>query len=388
MRALARLLRMLGRLLLVLLVVLALLALALKWRYGGGAPFPDRGTAPLLQSSQLEIVAALPEPPGNLAVDTPERIFFSFHPEARPAVNLALWEKGDWRAWPGAEWQPGGTAEHALHEVLSLRLDRERRRLWVLDTGFHGLRRPRLLAFDADSGALQQQFAFPREIAGLGSHYNDFQISPDGQWLYIADASFFALDPALVVYDVAQRRAWRAIAAHESVAADRYLPEVGGRRMEAFGLVAIRPGVDSIALSPDGQWLYYAPVSDNYLWRVRSRWLRDTGLTPAARAARAERFALKTMSDGILADGAGGIWLTDPEHFAIQHLDAQGRLRTLLRDERLRWPDGLSQGPRGDLYITASGLHQIIGRPPSAVAAGAPWHILRLRDPQPAALSQ
>ena len=45
-------------------------------------------------------------------------------------------------------------------------------------------------------------FAFPREIAPRGSHLNDFQVSPDGSKIYIADASIFALRPAIVVYDV------------------------------------------------------------------------------------------------------------------------------------------------------------------------------------------
>lgn len=373
--------RGLGRLLLGLALVLALAAAALKWRYGGGAPFPDRSTQPLLPATAVEVVAELPWPPGNLAVDTPERIFFSFHPEGRPPVSLAVWENDSWHAWPGSEWQPGGGHASALREVLSVRLNRERRLLWALDTGFHGLHPGRLLAFDADTGELHTEHVFERHIAGLGSHLNDFQISPDGNTIYIAEASFFAQTPALVVYDRPSNSARRVLDGHPSVMPERYLPEVGGRRMEALGLVAIRPGVDSIALSADGEWLYFAPVTDNYLWKLRTRDLRDSTLSPEALAKKVERHALKSMSDGILALDDGRILLTDPEHFAIHQLQGES-LRTLVQHPNLlRWPDGLSSDTEGRVYITASGLHQIIGRPPSAVRKGAPWHLLRFAPP-------
>ncbi len=367
------------RILLVLLGGVAVLAGVLKLRYGGGADFPDRTATPLLTPDAVEVIAELPYPPGNLSVDTPSRIFFSFHPEARPPVNLALWEAGSWRPFPDASWQPGGDHPQALNEVLSVRLDRERRRVWALDNGFHGLHTPRLLAFDADSGALVHSYTFPRDIAGPGSHYNDFQISSDGNTLYIADASFFAKTPALVIYDAGQDTARRVLDGHPGVVAERYVPRVGGRRMEALGLVAIRPGVDSIALSADDQWLYFAPVTNNHLWRIATRHLHNPELSAAGLARKPQRFALKTMSDGIIASADGDIYLTDPEHFAIHRLDREGSLQTVVRhDALLRWPDGLSIGPDGALYATASGLHEIIARPPGAIAKGAPWHLLRI----------
>lgn len=368
-------------------LLLAALLLSLKLRYGGGVSFPDRSTAPQLSNSAVSIVAELPWPPGNLSVDSSERIFFSFHPEAHPPVNLALWEHDGWKAFPSAEWQPGGSHPQALHEVLGVRLDRENRRLWALDNGKHGLHPPRILAFDADTGQLQHIHTFPREIAKLGSHYNDFQISPDGQTLYIADASFFGQSPALLVYEHAENRSRRVLFQHPSVDAERYLPQVAGRKMEILGLVSLRPGVDSIALSRDGNWLYFAPVTNNYLWRVRTALLRDNSQKPHSLRRQTQRFALKSMSDGIIAGPSGPIYLTDPEHFAIHQIDTQGTLETLVRNkELLRWPDGLSIGPANQnaddrqqaLYITASGLHEHLGRAPSSVTRGAPWHILKV----------
>src|SRR5690349_16654890 len=65
-----------------LIVLAGLLLLAVRLLYGGrGKDFPDRSTAPALPASALERVAALDEPPGNIAVSPQGRIFFTYHPE-------------------------------------------------------------------------------------------------------------------------------------------------------------------------------------------------------------------------------------------------------------------------------------------------------------------
>ncbi|MDV7397234.1 hypothetical protein RZS08_37885, partial [Arthrospira platensis SPKY1] len=67
-----------------LFISLLLAALGvLRWRWGGGAPYPDLSTAPLLDTTDLEVVLSYPEPPGNIAVSASGRIFITIHPESR-----------------------------------------------------------------------------------------------------------------------------------------------------------------------------------------------------------------------------------------------------------------------------------------------------------------
>jgi len=374
--------RTIYRALLVLATVCGLLLLGTRARYGGGDAFPDRTTTPTFDASALQVVADLDLPPGNIAVTAEGRVFFSFHPEASPDISVAEWVDGKAVPFPSPDFQPGGSDPRRFQTVLSLRVDRQGR-LWTLDNAQHGLGQPRLLAFDLDTHEVVHQHDFDSEVAGLGSHLNDFQIDPTGKKVYIADASIFAMTPAIVVYDIEREQARRLLEGHVSVAAEAFAPVVQGREMILYGVFTIRPGVDSIALDREGKWLYFGAVTARQLYRARTRDLDDTSLSPEELASRIDAFAPKTMSDGITTDVAGGVYLTDPEHSAVVRVAPDGSLETLVADPILRWPDGFSFGPDGWLYVTCSALHEVLGRSGAHVRSQAPYQIFRFRPETP-----
>jgi sugar lactone lactonase YvrE len=364
-----------------LLIVLVLAIVLIRQTYVEFDAFPDRSGMPILASIDMELVASLPSPPGNVAVADNGDVFFTFHPEASPAINVAKLIDGQAKAFPSMEWQPGGSEPHAFNEVLSVRVDKQQQ-LWVLDNGKHGLEKVRLFAFNLTTGEMTQRYTFSRAEFALGSHANDFQISQDGNFIIISDASILAKTPALVIYDVKNNKARRVLELDESVIAGKFEPVVQGRNMTIFGLFTINPGVDGLVLDENNDYLYYASISADKLYRIPYADLIDRSITQGQLSSAVEAVGEKTMTDGMAMDSQGNIYLSDLEHSAIVRMLPDGELQTLLKSASIRWPDGFSFGPKGYLYFTCSSLHQVIGHSQDEVNKNAPYQIYRFLPPK------
>ena len=145
------------------------------------------------------------------------------------------------------------------------------------------------------------------------------------------------------------------------------------------GLAALKPGIDGLAVSPDGEWLYYGAMTHDGLYRVRTRDLLDSTLDDAALGGRAERFSDKPLNDGLSADLEGRIYITDVEHGAVMRVGTDRRLETLIKTPRIRWADALSFGPEGWLYVADSAIPDQVMRSKRHIRRSGPYFIYRFR---------
>ena len=359
---------------LLFLVIVFVSATVVAWlRYGGGEPYRDLTTTPVLAESSLEEVLSYRLPIGNVAVSGSGRVFFTVHPEARPRGNKLL-EFVDGASVP---FPDGATQTQLFDTILGVVIDRFDR-LWTIDHGNHGLRTARLLAFDINTGELLLNQTFDTDIAPRGSFLQDLQVSADGRTVVIADASFWRKRPALIVYDVATASAKRILDSHPSVSAENFLIRNRNRAMTFMGGVfSLRGGVDGIALGED--WLYFGALSGSSLYRIRLADIRDPAIPNSQIAARVERVADKPLSDGFSIDKDGRVYLTDVEHNAIFRLEQGSELRTLVRSTRVRWPDALSFGPDGWLYVADSALSDVVLQSKEHIKSKGPFKIFRVR---------
>lgn len=362
--------------LLFLLAIAFIAAIVLRVRYGGGTPYPDVSSAPLIDDTQLEEVLNYPEPIGNVAVSRENRIFFTVHPESRPQGNKLLeWVDGAAVPYPSGTVQP-----HLFDTVLGLVID-ERNWLWTIDHGNHGFGTARLLAFELDSGNIVHDYEFRPETAPAGSLLQDLSVTADGKTIFIADASMWRKDPAIIVYDVVTRNARRVLESHRSVTAQNYLVRTPIRNMSFLaGLITFKAGVDGIALDADDEWLYFAAINQSGLFRARVRDLKDETLPKRQLENRVERFSDKPLSDGLVAAASGEVYVTDIEHGAVIAIDRKQSLSTVIRSPRIRWADGLSIGPNGWLYIADSALPELVLKTRDYITAQGPYFIFRF-DP-------
>ena len=356
-----------------LLFLLIILAVVVRVRYGGGDPYPNLSSTPVIAESQLEEVLAYREPIGNIAVSASGQIFFTVHPESRPQGNkLMQYVDGASVPFPNVQSQT-----ELFDTVLGVVIDRQNR-LWTIDHGNHGMQAARLLAFDLESGDVIHDHRFDGKLAPAGSFLQDLQVSPDGHTIVIADASIWGKSPALIVYDIATSTARRVLEEHESVSAEDYVIHNHGNAMEYVGGIAdLRGGVDGIAINE--QWLYFGALNGSGLYRIPLDLLVDPNSNDAELAAAVERHSDKPLSDGFSIDTAGNVYVTDIEHGAVFRIADNRESDTLLRTQKIRWPDALSFGPDGWLYVADSALRDVIWKSPDHIKSQGPYKIFRLQ---------
>lgn len=361
----------------VLLVVLAgALALGgLRLWFGGATPYVDLTGAPQVGEPGIETVLAHTDPIGNVAVSNGGRVFFTVHPEGRPkGPRLFEWRNGAAVPFPAAEIQ-----EVVFETPLGLVIDRQAR-LWVIDPAHHGFGRPRIVAIDLDSGFVVHEHVFPRPTAPRGSFLQDLQVDPAGRMIYIADASAWRREPAIIVYDTATRQSRRVLEKHPTTRAQDLLVRTPIREMRFFGgVVPMKVGVDGIALDPTGQWLHYGAMNHETLYRVPTAALRDPQLSAQELGERVEAVGRKPLSHGMSADLQGNIYITDVERGAVLRMTPGGQLTTLARTPRLRWASSLSFGPGGWLYVSDSALPEVLMKSRSHIEDRGPYHVFRFR---------
>lgn len=360
--------------LLLFILLLTLGAMTLLWvRYGGGGPYPDLTTNPAMAASSLEEVLSFPEPIGNVAVSSDGRIFFTVHPESRPDGNKLL----EYVAGAAVPYPTTAAQLKLFDSVLGIAIDRLNR-LWTIDHGNHGLRTVRIIGIDLETGEILRDQAFDDSLAPAGSFLQDLQVSADGNTIVIADTSVWRKTPALIVYDVETGQARRVLESHKSVSSEPYVIRTAEREMKFLGgAIAMRGGVDGIALGPD--WLYFGALTGSGLYRIKLDDLRNFGLPQKQVANRVERFSDKPLSDGLSTDTAGNVYITDIEHNAIFMVGAELALTTLIQSGSIRWPDALSFGPDGYLYIADSALQHVILQSPEHIDASGPYRIFRFK---------
>jgi sugar lactone lactonase YvrE len=378
----SRLFRIIRMASLALAALLGLLLLTVKLRYGGGAQYPDVSTTPLVPAAALQTLVELPYPPGNVTSSGEGRIFFNTHPftQSHRFTDAFLFElvAGVPRPYPDAAAQP------ELRFVFGMTVDAQSR-LWLVSPATLERQRTRIIAYDLR----QNTKVVDKELApGVGRFAQDLRVSRDGRTLFLADTGAFRFThAALLVVDIASWGVREVLAAHPSTQPqDLVMRTRSGPYRIGYGLLTFQVGVDGIALSADGEWLYYATMSHGELFRVRTGYLQDPALSPQELAQHLERVGKKPLSDGIELTADGSVLITDVENGGIARLDRAGQLVTLVRSPAIVWADGVTVTPGGDVLFTDSSIPGYIDpllRPPARqrLEDGRPYRIYKFHLP-------
>ncbi|GAB7346602.1 hypothetical protein MBLNU459_g1745t2 [Dothideomycetes sp. NU459] len=364
------------------MVVLAFLFLSLLPRLGIGQLITDPGTyGPALDLVHLYY----DEWPTGIAVSSSGRMF-SNYPGGLDKNDTVTATNGKYTVaeltgnstetpYPSVEWNtpPGGAINYTTYPptganyqnhligVQSVVVD-PADRLWILDTGrvmtgngtvveasYGG---PKLVGVDLSNNTVFQVIVFSTEVAPSDSYLNDVRfdlranLTASGKGVaYITDSSIEGRT-GLITVDLGTGKAWRHLDSSMYVAQEtQFLVKVWG--VPLYSYMAGQPaaflgfGADGIALSADGEDLFFGGVGKRIMYSIPTARLRDDGpfsevLAQASVVSRGQ----KGVSDGYETDTNNYIYHGDVEGNGISfYSPANGTDTPFVRDPRINWVD-------------------------------------------------
>jgi sugar lactone lactonase YvrE len=288
-----------------------------------------------------------------------------------PAASVTeIQSGGSKRPYPSDSWNSWANGDPDLQQkfvcVQSVYVDDENF-LWVLDSGNPYLQgvlpgAPKLLKINLADNTVARSYSFTGCTFAPARYLNDVRIDTKNSVAYVSESGM----GALVVLDLETAAARFVLDGHTSTRADDVTVTIEGRT------VGNRIHCDGIALTRDGGELYFRALSAWALYRIATQYLRDTALTAAELQEQVESMGEVGVCDGMEFGNDGSLYVTAIEENAIKRLTPGASPVTIVRDDRVKWPDSIAITDDNVLYFTTSQIH---------LGAGAtmPYYVFRLQ---------
>lgn len=242
-------------------------------------------------------------------------------------------------------------------------------RLWVLDTGAPFFDVPnkeaaKLVSIDLKTNKILNTYSFSEKVLLDTTYLNDMRFDwnrGDKGTAFITDSSVSG-PGAIILLDLESGQSRRVLDGVKSTAVDEtILPKVEGkplRNLDSDGNISsFHVAVDGIELSPDKKTLYFCSLVGRYLYSIETD-LLFSNFTDEYLESKVEALVEKGSSDGLIMSVNGTLYAGDYEHNSIVAINEDGQLETVLQNDLVLWPDSMTIGQDGYLYVTANQVHR------------------------------
>ncbi|MBO9690504.1 L-dopachrome tautomerase-related protein [Chryseobacterium sp.] len=261
--------------------------------------------------------------------------------------------------YPDEEWnsfQKGEDGQNKFVTVQSVVAD-DKGFLWVVDAAGIGLGKvyqnsSKVVKINLATNKIERIYRFPGSVVGEDVYINDIRIDNQNGFAYLTNSN----TGGIVVLNIKNGESRLVLANSPSVQSDpnyHFAPLGTELRKDDGSLLKVNS--DGIALTPDNQYLYYKPLTDNRLYRIKTELLRNFGTTEEILNKSVEDVGKFITTDGMIFDKKGNLYLGDLEKNSIVKITPDLKMHTIVKDdEKLIWPDSYSISDDGYLYISNS----------------------------------
>lgn len=258
--------------------------------------------------------------------------------------------------------------------------------LWVVDTGRPTIMDaqgastmpyaqpggPKIIGISLTNDTVYATYTFPADVHYPDSYMNDIRfdlrasaVPSGGGVAYIVDSSDEGR-PGFIMLDLGTGESWRRLTQHPStLRVDRDVPSYQGhpfyQRTKGMPITTLREGLDGLQLSPNGETMFYSPLTSNYLYSIPTANLLARNDNPLAEQAAKNNVSSLGQrggnANGFEGDTNGLIYQLIPEHNAIYYYDPRDlQTHGFVRDPRIIWPDSASIAQDGYFYMNINQL--------------------------------
>jgi sugar lactone lactonase YvrE len=291
-----------------------------------------------------------------------------------PATLSRLVKQGD--AWllvpfPSEEMNNPDNPK-GLKSVLGFEIDRNDV-MWILDQGkiAGGATKPgdeKIVLWDLKTNKELQRYEFSNEESDHKcSFLNDVAVDNDTGFAYIPDSGIFC-DPTaggIIVYDSKANKARRVLDRTQFTVADpnfffNMFSDPVNKPVTTAG--PMKTGPDGVALSGDKKTLYWTNLTGNKLYALDTSLLKDFATPePVLQSAVKEVAVLPSNTDGMTADRDGNVYATALTLDGLMKIDPRrNTVERFVHDPAMVWPDTLTWGADGSLYVISDHLNQFV----------------------------
>lgn len=278
-------------------------------------------------------------------------------------------------------WKPGESGKNKWVCVQAPYID-DQDVMWVIDPAAPKLDKVyqnshKLVKINLSTNKVERTYTF-EGVADEHSYLNDVRVDTKRQFAYITNSG----TGGIVVVDLKSGKARQVLQNHYSVHTDEdFKFIIDGKEMAQDGQ-PVKFDSDGIALSPDGNLLYYKPLTDTKLYRIKTEFLRNDTLPGQKLKGYVEDLGKYAVTDGMEFDKKGNLYLGDPQHSSIIKITPDLKATTLVQDDRLIWPDSYSLSKDGAyLYVSCSQIQKTPEHNAGINKRTSPYAIYRIKLP-------
>jgi sugar lactone lactonase YvrE len=297
----------------------------------------------------------------GVAVSAKGRLFTNY-PIWSPVHKYSVVEvtsKTDAKPYPNEDvnsWKDGEDGSRKFVSVQAVYVD-DQDTLWVVDSanpGFAGVYQEsdKLVRINLDTNKIERIYPM-KGIIDTHRYINDVRVDTKRQIAYMTNSN----EGGIVIVDLKSGKVRMVLKGAPSTQTDpSYKFMIDGREV-AIGGKPMKVNSDGIALTPDGEWLFFKPLTDDKLYKVKTADLHNAELKDSELTARVVDLGHFNVTDGMEFDKDGNLYMGDMEQNAIIKLSPKLERTVLMTDARLVWPDSYAVSKDGYLYISTSQVH-------------------------------